>query len=131
MVDMTWQTALACRATWSITPGKCADLVIRGCQGFRVTHTFIDGELVLNGAAALFSPEPYPTADFMFQLRPRGGGHQARDASAFRRSCGRLAIAPLVTALVRVMTSSAGSTITKEGAPRGARGRRLLLEGSA
>lgn len=98
----------------SVTPGKCADLVIlEDLKDFRVTHTFIDGELVAQDGAALFSPEPYPWPNFMFNSM-----HVAADLKpeTFRIPAVHADGSPITgdRALVRVMTSSAGSTITKE-----------------
>lgn len=98
----------------SVTPGKCADLVIlEDLKDFRVTHTFIDGELVAQDGAALFSPEPYPWPNFMFNSM-----HVAADIKPeiFRIPAVHADGSPIAgdRALVRVMTSSAGSTITKE-----------------
>ena len=50
----------------SITPGKCADIVLLDdLEGFHARKVFIDGELVAEDGRALFSPSPYEWPDFM------------------------------------------------------------------
>lgn len=50
----------------SVTPGKCADIVLLDdLEGFVARKVFIDGELVAEDGRALFSVEPYAWPDFM------------------------------------------------------------------
>ena len=50
----------------SITPGKCADIVLlEDLEGFRARRVFIDGEEQAADGRALFDVEPYAWPDFM------------------------------------------------------------------
>ncbi len=98
----------------SVTPGKCADLVILDdLESFDVSLTMIDGDIVARDGKPLFDPEPYAWPEFAFSsmhvATPISAETFAIPAKAADGS--RLADG---TATVRVMTSFGGSTLTKE-----------------
>ncbi len=98
----------------SVTPGKCADLVVFTSLGsFDVQATFIDGELVAEDGRALFDPEPYAW--------PEELGHSMHVGLSITPETFRIpartqdgTVLPDGEALVRVITSAGGSTLTKE-----------------
>lgn len=98
----------------SVTPGKCADIVVLDdLKDFHARLVFIDGDLVAEDGRALFAPEPFAwPEEFLHTM------HVTDEISAetFRIPAVKKDGSVLAdgTALVRVIASSAGSTLTKE-----------------
>ena len=93
----------------SITPGKCADIVLLDdLEGFHARKVFIDGELVAEDGRALFSPSPYEWPDFMTHTMRLGF---VPTPETFRfDACGRAD----GTARVRAMGIEPGDTLTRD-----------------
>ena len=91
----------------SVTPGKCADIVLLDdLEGFVARKVFIDGELVAEDGRALFSVEPYAWPDFMTHTMNLGF---TPTADTFRIPVDR----PDGTARVRAMAIDPGDTLTR------------------
>lgn len=92
----------------SVTPGKCADLVILpDLTSFIPEKVFIDGELVAEDTKALFSPELFQWPDFMTHTMKVGHDFTAAD---FEICVDR----PDGTCHVRAIGGVGGSTITQD-----------------
>ncbi|HJB47969.1 MAG TPA: amidohydrolase family protein [Candidatus Olsenella excrementigallinarum] len=90
----------------SVTPGKCADIVLLDdLEGFVARKVFIDGELVAEDGRALFSVEPYAWPDFMTHTMNLGF---TPTADTFRIPVDL----PDGTARVRAMAIDPGDTLT-------------------
>ena len=91
----------------SVTPGKCADIVLLDdLEGFVARKVFIDGELVAEDGRALFSVEPYAWPDFMTHTMNLGF---TPTADTFRIPVDL----PDGTARVRAMAIDPGDTLTR------------------
>lgn len=91
----------------SVTPGKCADIVLLDdLEGFVARKVFIDGELVAEDGRALFSVEPYAWPDFMTHTMNLGF---TPAADTFRIPVDL----PDGTARVRAMAIDPGDTLTR------------------
>lgn len=91
----------------SVTPGKCADIVLLDdLEGFVARKVFIDGELVAEDGRALFSVEPYAWPDFMTHTMNLGF---TPTADTFRIPVDL----PDGTAHVRAMAIDPGDTLTR------------------
>lgn len=91
----------------SITPGKCADIVLLDdLEGFFARKVFIDGELVAEDGRALFSVEPYAWPDFMTHTMNLGF---TPTPETFRIPTDL----PDGTARVRAMAIDPGDTLTR------------------
>ncbi len=91
----------------SVTPGKCADIVLLDdLEGFVARKVFIDGELVAEDGRALFSVEPYAWPDFMTHTMNLGF---TPTAETFRIPTDL----PDGTARVRAMAIDPGDTLTR------------------
>lgn len=95
----------------SLTPGKCADIVLlEDLESFNVVQTFIDGALVAKQGEALFSPPHFTWEDFMLNTMrinmPITKETFAISASESARTTQQ--------ATVRVIASESGSTLTAE-----------------
>ena len=91
----------------SVTPGKCADIVLLDdLEGFVARKVFIDGELVAENGRALFSVEPYAWPDFMTHTMNLGF---TPTADTFRIPVDL----PDGTARVRAMAIDPGDTLTR------------------
>lgn len=91
----------------SVTPGKCADIVLLDdLEGFVARKVFIDGELVAEDGRALFSVEPYAWPDFMTHTMNLGF---TPTADTFRIPVDL----PGGTARVRAMAIDPGDTLTR------------------
>lgn len=91
----------------SVTPGKCADIVLLDdLEGFVARKVFIDGELVAEDGRALFSVEPYTWPDFMTHTMNLGF---TPTADTFRIPVDL----PDGTARVRAMAIDPGDTLTR------------------
>jgi adenine deaminase len=92
----------------SLTPGKCADLVILpDLETFVPEQVYIDGELVAEGGKALFDPEPRTWPAFMTNTMNVGRSFAAADFEM-------PADLPDGTCRVRAIGSESGSTITAD-----------------
>ena len=92
----------------SITPGKCADIVLlEDLRDFRAHQVFIDGQLVAQDGRALFEVEPYQWPDWMTHTMNLG---LEPTAETFKT---RVDL-PDGTARVRVMGILPGETITHD-----------------
>ena len=102
------------REMGSVTPGKCADLVLlEDLEDFRVLMTMIDGEVVAEEGRALFDPAPY-SWDATARDTMRVG--LEIDEATFRIPAVAADGTPVAgdSAVVRAITSSSGSTVTRE-----------------
>lgn len=98
----------------SVTPGKCADIVVLDdLKDFCARLVFIDGELVAKDGQALFAPKPYA-----WPAKSLHTMHITDEISADTFKIPALkkdgSVLPDGKAYVRVIASSAGSTLTKE-----------------
>ena len=93
----------------SVTPGKCADIVLLdNLRDFRARTVIIDGELVAQDGRALFDVPPYTWPDWMTHTVDLG---LAPTAETFRVPApGR----PDGTARVRAMGIEPGDTLTRD-----------------